>query len=341
MNLTPHPFTLRQFQYAVAVAETLSFRRAAERCRVSQPSLSAQLAELEGSLGVRLFERNRRSVLVTPAGATLLARARRLLGEADDLLQAAQTAGDPLSGKLRVGIIPTVSTYLLPRATPLLRRSYQNLTVVWVEDKTATLMNLLREGELEAAVLALEADLGEVEHDVIAKDPFVLAGHPGHPLVRRTAAVTMKELRGVGVLLLDEGHCLREQTLELCVASRARELEFRATSLPTLVQMVAAGNGITLLPSLAVPTESRRAKLIVRSFAPPVPQRTLALVWRPQSPLAGALREVASVLRVASAQAFQSWSAPPAGAPPAGLAGPAGPLPRPGGGRRARGVDRM
>jgi LysR family hydrogen peroxide-inducible transcriptional activator len=299
MRLTPHPYTLRQIQYAAAVAETLSFRRAAERCRVSQPSLSAQLAELEASLQVRLFERNRRSVLVTPAGAALLGRARRLLVEADELLLAAQTAGDFLSGRLRLGIIPTIAPYLLPWATPLLRRSWRNLSVVWVEDRTAALMGSLRQGDLDAAVLALEAELGDVEHEVIAKDPFLLAGPPGHPLLRRRSAVTMKELRDVGVLLLTEGHCLREQALGLCAASKARELEFRATSLPTLVQMVAAGNGVTLLPSLAVPAETRRARLLVRPFAPPAPHRTLALVWRPGSALAEALRKVVSVLREA------------------------------------------
>lgn len=303
MRLTPHPFTLRQIQYAAAVAETLSFRRAAERCRVSQPSLSAQLAELEAGLKVRLFERNRRSVLLTPAGAALLERARRLLVGADELLQAAQAAGDPLSGRLRLGIIPTVSSYLLPRATPLLRRSHPRLAVAWVEDKTASLMAALRNGDLDAVVLALEAELGEIEHEVLLKDRFVLAAAQGHPLLRRRSAVTMKELRDVGVLLLNEGHCFREQALELCAASKAHELEFRATSLPTLVQMVAAGAGVTLLPSLAVPDEARRAGLIVRPFAPPAPHRTLALAWRPRSVLAEPLRTLAILLREAAARA--------------------------------------
>ncbi len=299
MRESPHPFTLRQLQYAVTVGETLSFRRAAERCRVSQPALSAQLAELESSLGARLFERNRRSVLVTPAGTVLLTQARRLLVEADEFLQSAQTAGDSLSGKLRLGIIPTVSPYLLPQATPLLRRTHQRLTVVWVEDKTATLMKSLRNGDLDAVVVALEADLGDIEHEVIAVDRFVLAAAAGHPLVRQKSPMTLKDLKNVGVLLLDEGHCLRQQTLELCSTARAHELEFRATSLPTLVQMVSAGNGVTLLPSLAVAAELRRARLVVRPFAPPVPQRTLALAWRPRSVLAEALRNVASVLRLA------------------------------------------
>jgi len=300
MRQTPHPFTLRQLQYAVAVAETLSFRRAAERCRVSQPSLSSQLAELESGLGVRLFERNRRKVIITPAGEALVRRARELLLGADDLLDAAQAAVDALAGTMRIGIIPTISPYLLPRATPLLKRAYRNLSVVWVEDKTHALVRALGAGDLEAAVLALEAELGEVEEEIIGKDAFVLAAPPGHLLAQKTSPVTMKDLRGAQVLLLDEGHCLRQQALELCTASKARELEFRATSLPTLVQMVAAGAGVTLLPALAVPTESNRAKLSVRAFTQPAPHRTLALVWRPRSPLAAALRKVAAVLREAA-----------------------------------------
>ncbi len=298
MRQAPHPFTLRQLQYAVAVAEMLSFRGAAERCRVSQPSLSAQLAELESGLGVRLFERNRRKVLVTPAGEAVVRRARELLVGADDLLRAAQVAVDPLAGTMRIGVIPTISPYFLPLVTPLLRKTFRNLSVAWIEDKTQALVRALGSGDLEAAVVALEADLGEVEREVLGKDAFVLAAPLRHPLVRKTSPIPIAELRGAEILLLDEGHCLRKQALELCAASKARELEFRATSLPTLVQMVAAGAGATLLPALALPTEAKRAALAIRRFAPPVPHRTLALVWRPGSALEGALRTLAGAMRV-------------------------------------------
>jgi LysR family transcriptional regulator, hydrogen peroxide-inducible genes activator len=295
----PHPFTLRQLQYAVAVADALSFRRAAERCRVSQPTLSAQLAQLEDAIGVRLFERNRRRVLLTPAGHDLVARARRLLLEADDLVQAAKRAIDPLAGSLRIGVIPTISPYLLPSATPRLRKRFGALTIAWVEDKTDVLVRSLRAGELDAALVALEADLGEVEHETVGKDPFVLVARPDHPLVQKKAPVKLAELDGAEVLLLDEGHCFREQALELCGTARATELELRATSLSTLVQMVAGGAGVTLLPALALPSETRRADLRARAFAAPVPHRTLALIWRPQSPLSAALKQVAEVLRAA------------------------------------------
>lgn len=297
MHLNPHPFTLRQLQYAVAVADTLSFRKAAALCHVSQPSLSAQLAQLEEALGVRLFERDHKRVLPTAAGQRLLERARRLLLEADDLQDEARRVGDPLDGTLRIGIIPTVSPYLLPALTPVLRKHYPRLTVAWVEDKTEALTRSLEAGTLDAALLALEADVGDVERDIIAKDAFFVVAPKGHSLAARNTPVSLAELREAKVLLLDEGHCLREQALAFCTRARAHEQEFRATSLSTLAQMVAGGAGVTLLPELAIPTESRRAELVVRPIAPPVPHRTLALVWRRSTPLAEALRKLAATLR--------------------------------------------
>jgi LysR family transcriptional regulator, hydrogen peroxide-inducible genes activator len=297
VSKAPHPFTLRQLQYVVAVADTLSFRRAAELCRVSQPSLSAQLAQVEDALGVQLFERDRRHVLVTAAGVQLVGRARSLLLEADDLVQAAKRVGNPFAGRLRVGIIPTVSPYLLPSVTPRLRAAFPELTLVWVEEKTDVLSKQLDAGVLDAALVALEAELGDVEHDVIAEDQFLLIAPPRTPLAKKKGPATLGELRGVDVLLLDEGHCFRAQALELCSAARAHELEFRATSLSTLVQMVAAGAGVTLLPAIALGLETERADLHVRSFAVPAPHRTLALVWRKNSPLSAAFKEISAVLR--------------------------------------------
>jgi LysR family hydrogen peroxide-inducible transcriptional activator len=299
MNLAPQPFSLRQLQYAVAVADVLSFRRAAELCHVSQPSLSAQIAQLEHVLGVRLFERDRRRVLLTGAGRELVERMRQVLLETDDVMAAARRAGDPLSGTLRIGVIPTISPYLLPSLTPRLRARFDRLTLVWVEDRTDVLVSSLEAGTLDAALLALEADIGDLEHEVIATDPFVLVTPPGHPLAKRSSPAVAADLRDAGVLLLDDGHCFRDQALEFCGAAKAHELEFRATSLSTLVQMVAGGAGVTLLPALAVPTEVQRAALRVRPFGHPAPHRTIALVWRKRSPLAGALREVAALIRSA------------------------------------------
>jgi LysR family hydrogen peroxide-inducible transcriptional activator len=181
-KLSPWPFTLRQLQYVVALADTLSFRAAAERCHVAQPSLSAQLAQLERALGARLFERDRRRVLLTAAGRLLVERARAVLRETADLVEAATRAGDPLNGRLQIGVIPTISPYLLPTAAPALRRAHPKLTVVWREEKTADLGRDLQAGALDAGLLALEADIGDVEREVIARDPFVLATPPRHPL---------------------------------------------------------------------------------------------------------------------------------------------------------------
>lgn len=299
MDLAPHPFSLRQLQYAVAVADTLSFRRAAERCRVSQPSLSAQLAQLEQALGVSLFERDRRRVLPTAAGQELVARARRILVETDDLTEAARRLGDPFSGTLRIGVIPTISPYLLPAVAPKLRAKFRRLSLHWVEDKTESLVQALESGALDGALLALEAELGDVEHAVVAIDPFVLAAAKTHPLARAKGPASPRELRGQSVLLLDDGHCFRPQALAVCATARAEELDFRATSLSTLTQMVAGGAGVTLLPRLAVATEVRRSELKVRPFEEPAPHRTLALIWRRRSPLGAALEQIAEVVRAA------------------------------------------
>lgn len=297
MKLRPHAFTLRQLQYACAVAEHLSFRRAAQACRVAQPSLSAQIAELEGALDVQLFERDRRRVLVTSRGRALLDRARALLIQADDLAEAAKRLGDPFDGTLRIGVIPTIAPYLVPAATSGIRKRFPKLTIEWIEEKTEPLVAQLASGDVDGAVVALEAELGEIDHEVIASDPFVLVARPDDSLMQKHAPVSLKELRAASILLLDEGHCMRQQALEFCSSVRARELEFRATSLSTLVQLVVQGAGVTLLPSLALETETSRAELGIRQIAPPAPNRTIAMIWRKGSALATSLSAVAALIR--------------------------------------------
>jgi LysR family hydrogen peroxide-inducible transcriptional activator len=297
MRFAPHAFTLRQLQYVAAVAEELSFRRAAERCAVSQPSLSAQVAQLEDMLGVQLFERDNRHVRLSPAGEALLARARRILVEADDLGKAAEHLGDPLAGTLRIGVIPTISPYVLPKVGPVAQAELPKLRVAWVEEKTPTLVARLESGAIDGALLALEADLGVVDHAEVVKDPFVLAAPAEHPLAKRRTRLATGELRGADVLLLDEGHCLRDQALAFCTWNEFREHAFRATSLTTLAQMVQAGAGVTLLPRLAVPTEAERFGLTVRRFEDPEPYRTIAYVWRRGAAQAEAFRELSKLTK--------------------------------------------
>jgi LysR family hydrogen peroxide-inducible transcriptional activator len=292
----PADLSLRQLQYVVAVADTLGFHKAAARCHVSQPTLSAQLQHLESVLGVKIFERDRRHVVVTGAGAEIVARARRVLVEADDLIAAATRAREPFTGILRVGVIPTIAPYLLPDVMPGVRTAYPKLSLVFREEKTADIVRELAEGTLDAGLLAIEADIGECSRAEIVKDPFVVALPKGHPLARKKR-LAISDLEGTRVLLLDEGHCFRDQTLELCERAKADEGSFRATSLATLSQMVSSGAGVTLLPTLAIPVENRRGQLEIRPFANPVPGRTIALVWRPRSPFSDALSELAKTIR--------------------------------------------
>jgi len=292
-----HRFSLRQLEYAVALADTLNFRAAAERCNVSQPSLSAQLAQLEAAIGVRLFERDRRHVLVTSHGAEVIAGARALLRHADDVETSARRAADLFGGTIRIGIIPTVCPYLLPRIAPVLRRKYPRLHVLWTEERTAALASQLKSGAIDAMLVAKEGQLGDVDVEEVAHDRFLLAAARTHPLARQSRPVRASELRGADVLLLEDGHCFRDQALAICSRAKAHELEFRATSLTTLVQMVAGGRAVTLLPELAVSVEARGLKL--RKFADPAPHRTIVLAWRKSSPMKTALRAIGTTLRAA------------------------------------------
>jgi LysR family hydrogen peroxide-inducible transcriptional activator len=291
------PLSLRQIQYLLAVAETGGFRRAADVCHVAQPSLSAQVALAERALGVRVFERDRRRVRVSRAGAMVLAHARRVITAVHDLGEVARAHADPFRATLRVGIIPTVCPYLLPDITPLFTRELPHLTVLWSEDRTARLVAAVSAGELDGALVALESDLGDLDHLAIGRDAFVLAAARSHPLMRSKKSADPAALRDASVLLLEDGHCLREQALALCAREGAEEASLRATSLATLVQMVGSGSSVTLLPSLAVPVENRRGQLGVRRFRPPGPGRTLAFAWRRGSASAVPLRAAADVLR--------------------------------------------
>lgn len=297
--VTSLPVTLRQLQYVVAVADHSGFRRAAEACHVSQPSLSAQVAQVEQALGVRIFERNQRQVRPSSAGAAVIDQARRVLIAAFELHESARHLSDPFRGTLRLGIIPTVCPYLLPDITPALARAFPQLTVTWTEERTDRVVRDLREGSLDAAIVAQESQIGGLQYEVLLTDPFVLAAAHGNPLMTTGKPIAREALEGRELLLLDDGHCFRDQVLAFCAGAGAGEEGFHATSLATLVQMVSVGSALTLLPLLAVPVENRRGQLRVRPFVKPAPQRTLVLAWRRGSALGVALARIAAVLRTA------------------------------------------
>ncbi|MDP8999937.1 MAG: LysR substrate-binding domain-containing protein [Myxococcota bacterium] len=299
MVTAPNDLTLRQLQYVVAVADTLGFHRAAVRCHVSQPTLSAQVQQVEAVLRVQIFERDRRRVLLTSVGHDIVARARQVLIEVDDLIAAATRVREPFAGTLRVAVIPTIAPYLLPEVMPAIHAKYPKLSLMFREEKTSDIVRDLADGEVDAGLLAVVPEISEFVFAEIANDAFVVALPKGHALARRKR-LTLSDLEGVPVLLLDEDHCFRDQALALCSQANASPTSFRATSLTTLAQMVSSGAGITLLPRLAVPVENRRAQLEIRPFVKPEPYRTIALAWRRGSPYASAFTELTLTIRAAS-----------------------------------------
>jgi LysR family transcriptional regulator, hydrogen peroxide-inducible genes activator len=290
--------SLRQLEYLVALAESRHFRRAAEASFVTQPALSSQIQELEKLLGTRLFERDRRKVLPTPAGTALAKRAKGILAQVDELVETARGHADPLAGPLRLGVIPTVAPYLLPRVLPRVRRELPLLRLYLREEQTAVLLQLLREGQLELLVLALPCDERDFESLPLFEDPFLLAV-PKHHRLAAKKLVREQDLEGEEVLLLEDGHCLRDQALELCRKAGLREHgDFRASSLGTLLQMVASGIGVTFLPSIAATPEALDAGgIVARPFEKPAPRRTIGMVWRASSPRKEGYRRLAELMR--------------------------------------------
>lgn len=290
--------TLRQLEYLVAVAETLNFREAARFVHVTQPALSAQIQQLEEQLGVALFERDRRRVLITPAGSTAANNARRVLAGVDELTRQARGFKAPLEATLKLGVIPTIAPYLLPRTLQTVRESYPELRLVLREEQTHVLLGLLTTGRLDAALLALPHGRTDLIDRSILDDPFFLAAPAGHPLAD-LSVVDEAHLQGESVLLLEDGHCLRDQALAICHSLGAHELlDFRASSLTTLLQMVRGGLGVTLIPEMAIESESRAGgNLAIVPFRDPAPTRTIALCWRKTSTAGAELELLAELLR--------------------------------------------
>ncbi|MBU6494932.1 MAG: LysR family transcriptional regulator [Acidobacteria bacterium] len=288
---------LRDLEYLVAVADHRHFGEAAAACFVSQPTLSTQIKKLEGELGVELVERTPRAIHLTAVGERVVETAREILAGANRVHALAHAARDPEAGSLRLGVFPTLAPYLLPHVVPALHERFPHLELLLREEKSPVLVEDLREGRLDVALMAQpqRSDLAEAP---LFREEFVLAVPLGHPL-GGDAPLAVSDLEGEDVLLLDEGHCLRDQALSVCHLAGARERRgFRATSLETLRQMVVAGVGVTLLPRLALRSETPAA-LVLREFSAPVPRRDIALYWRPHHPSARFFATFADTLREA------------------------------------------
>jgi LysR family hydrogen peroxide-inducible transcriptional activator len=288
---------LKDLKYLVALADTGHFGRAAQRTFVSQPTLSAQLKKLEEYLGVKLVERHPKNVQLTEVGKEIVARARRMLSEGDEIVALARNNTDPLSGKLKVALIPTIGPYLLPRVMQKLRKALPQLGLMLYEHQTEELLKRLRDGEIDLGILALPVDQEGLESRRLYREEFTVALPSDNPLAQKPS-IKVTDLKGQTLLLLEDGHCLRDQALEVCSRVDVREAEdFRATSLETLRHMVVAGLGVTLMPELAVesPFGSQRG-LVIRQFTKPAPARTVGAVWRKSTTRAAAIDAVCETL---------------------------------------------
>jgi LysR family hydrogen peroxide-inducible transcriptional activator len=298
---------LRDLKYLVALADLRHFGKAADACFVSQPTLSTQIRKLEEELGVVLVERAPRKVMLTAAGQDVVQRARRIVADVDEMKEAARRSRDPESGALRLGVFPTLGPYLLPHVVPQLRERFPQLELLLTEEKSDVLLQRLREGRLDAALLALPLHDDQLHAEFLFEEPFLLAAPAGH-LLAKQKTLSMDALGEETLLLLEDGHCLRDQALDVCRLAGAQEKSgFRATSLETLRQMVAAGVGVTLLPALSVQAPIvQPAGIRLVPFRKPAPSRRIALVWRKSSALDGFLRGVADAIgRLARAQLAQ------------------------------------
>ncbi|WP_448098719.1 DNA-binding transcriptional regulator OxyR [Luteibacter yeojuensis] len=298
---------LRDLSYLVALAEYRHFGRAAEASFVSQPTLSTQIRKLEDELGVALVERTPRKVLLTETGREIARRARGVLSQIDEIKSIAQRTRDPESGTIRLGIFPTLGPYLLPHVVPHLRTRFPRLELLLREEKTEQVLHMLREGTLDAGILALPVHDDSLHVEFLFEEPFVLAVPSGHELASR-ASLRMDDLAEQNLLLLEDGHCLRDQALEVChLAGAGEKSGFRATSLETLRQMVSANVGITLLPALAVkPPVAQSPNVSLIEFEAPAPSRRIAMLWRKSSAMTPFFEALAAIIRDVPAELFNT-----------------------------------
>jgi LysR family hydrogen peroxide-inducible transcriptional activator len=288
---------LKDLQYLVALADEKHFGRAAERSFVSQPTLSAQLKKLEDYLGVQLIERNPRQVTLTEAGEQIVARARRIIEASDEVVTLARAHRDPLAGKLRLALLPTIGPYLLPRVSREIRKALPRLELRLYEYQTAQMLEKLHGGQIDLGILALPVDLEGLESRGLYDEPFTVALPEHHRLTKKTS-LKADDLKDEPLLLLEDGHCLRDQALEVCSGVGMQEKQdFRATSLETLRQMVATGAGVTLLPELASRGAYGSARgVVLRPFVKPAPVRHVGAVWRKSTVRKQAIDAVCKVI---------------------------------------------
>ncbi|HEY1283869.1 MAG TPA: LysR substrate-binding domain-containing protein [Steroidobacteraceae bacterium] len=288
---------LKDLRYLVALADERHFGRAAERSFVSQPTLSAQLKKLEEYLGVQLIERQPKQVTLTEAGEQIVARARRILEASDEVVTLARAHRDPLAGKLRLALLPTIGPYLLPRVAREIRKALPRLELRLYEYQTAQMLEKLHSGQVDLGVLALPVALDGLESRPLYDEPFTVA-LPEHHRLAKKAHVKVEDLKDETLLLLEDGHCLRDQALEVCSSVGMQEKQdFRATSLETLRQMVATGAGVTLLPELASRGAYGGARgVVLRPFVKPAPVRHIGAVWRKTTARRPAIDAVCKVI---------------------------------------------
>ena len=289
---------IRDLKYLVAVAEHQHFGRAAEACFVSQPTLSTQLKKLEQTLGVTLIERTNRRVMLSPEGEQIVAQAQRILVEVNSLTAMSEQLRDPLGGEVRMGMIPTIAPYLLPKILAPLTAEFPNLNIQLTEGQTGQITRMLKHGDLDAVLLALPLQEENIKEFELYTEPFLFAVAADHPKAR-LKSVSTDDLQDEEVLLLEDGHCLRDQALAVCQSHRGIEsTSDSATSLETLRQLVAANRGITLMPELAVPAKlDHDAGVRYLPFIGDVPSRTLGLCWRSSSTRSSLLADLAQSLR--------------------------------------------
>lgn len=269
---------LRDFEYIVAVADRRSFSAAADQCHVSQPTLSAQVKKLEAALGAQLFERTNKRVMPTEIGKSVIVSARRILSEIDHIKDTAETAHDPMAGRYRLGAFPTLASYLFPALVPLVREAMPKLRLVLIEEKSEALLEKLRHGQIDAAFLALPVHDDYMRATHLFDDPFFVAVSADNPLAREKM-IPAHALHQHRLLLLDEGHCLRDQALEVCELMGANDdADLRATSLETLRQMVRADTGVTLMPQIAIKARENGIRYI--PFKDEAPFRSIGLICR-------------------------------------------------------------